>query len=798
MRMPWSGDKENKTPKKHQSVIDLLFLRAKMHWWLFALLFILVTLWAAFPMEESRRLVNPDDFKVGEKSQRDVFAQLDVAYYDEIATEKEKQKSLTNVPPVFNLDFQRLADAEEEFNWVRLARADYTQTDEEKIAAMKRRFIIGPSDNVGLILATASDEQLDVIEKAVIRVLSDILAEGVVAAGNGGSFVEQTLLKIDYIKPKWERIKERLEEQTGQATTDVQIAARIRVSLLDARSTPPVEKEIFVEELRVWSEATNAARDMAKEMPEPISTVVKEMAVDLMRPNLEYNAVLTRKRQEDLLSSFPPVGQTISRGDKIIGFGEVITEYTRGKLETISSEQKQAIMRAIPGAVLLAALLACVLVIYLKKYEPTIFSEPRKIVSLNIVILLVLVLEYFAIVFLPALKIERPGFLVPAALVPIVVAILTNVQLAIIVTCVTGALVAMLAGVELATSLQYFLVILAGGLVAAISAPRARHRRHLMITGVYVAVANVVTILGLGLLTNTSFANLGTNCLMGVVNGIIVSVLAPGLLPIFEYLSRTTTDMELLELADLNQPLLIDLKRKASGSYYHSLAVGQLAETAAEAIGANALLARVGSYYHDIGKVAKPQSFIENQQGENVHDTLNPSMSARVIASHVKEGTRLAKEHKLPQIVVDIVQQHHGNTLIGGQRFYQRAMEADRHNTVRPEDYRYPGPKPQTKEAAVVLLADSVESARHAMLNGSPTYSRLGNFVKEIVESKTMDFQLNECDLTLRDINLIADAFVKVLSGMYHTRIEYPKAAEVEPVGVKSIATEGQNGGEGR
>ena len=181
-----------------------------------------------------------------------------------------------------------------------------------------------------------------------------------------------------------------------------------------------------------------------------------------------------------------------------------------------------------------------------------------------------------------------------------------------------------------------------------------------------------------------------------------------------------------------------------------------------------------------------------------MHDTLNPSMSARVIASHVKEGIRLAKEHKLPQIVVDIVQQHHGNTLIGGQRFYQRAMEADKHNTVRPEDYRYPGPKPQTKEAAVVLLADSVESARHAMLNGSPTYSRLGNFVKEIVESKTMDFQLDECDLTLRDINLIGDAFVKVLSGMYHTRIEYPKAAEAEPVGAKSIATEGQNGGEGR
>ncbi len=215
-------------------------------------------------------------------------------------------------------------------------------------------------------------------------------------------------------------------------------------------------------------------------------------------------------------------------------------------------------------------------------------------------------------------------------------------------------------------------------------------------------------------------------------------------------------------------------------------------------MGANPLLTRVGSYYHDIGKMTKPEYFIENQKGENVHDTLNPSMSSRVISHHVKDGVRVAKEHKLPQVVQDIIQQHQGTTLIGGRRFYQKAVEADKHDTVKIEDYRYPGPKPQTKEAAIVLLADSVESARHVALHDNPTYSRLVSFVREIIEGKIVDSQLDECDLTLRDISLIADAFVKVLSGMYHTRIGYPKDVEAVQVHAEGNATEERNGGENR
>ncbi|MGB9596194.1 MAG: HD family phosphohydrolase, partial [Candidatus Poribacteria bacterium] len=374
-------------------------------------------------------------------------------------------------------------------------------------------------------------------------------------------------------------------------------------------------------------------------------------------------------------------------------------------------------------------------------------------------------------------------FLVPVTLVSVVIAIIADVPLAIITVSIMGVLLAISAGIGTTASFEYLTVYLVGGIASSISASYARRRRHLIIPGLYVSVTNVLTILGLGLLVNDPLAKLGTNCLVGGINGIIVALLTPGLLPIFEYISRTTTDMELLELSDLNQPLLTQLKEKASGSYYHSLDVAKLAETAAEAIKANPLLARVGAYYHDIGKMTKPEFFIENQKGENVHDKLNPSMSSRIISAHVKDGVRLAKDSGLPQVIQDIIQQHHGNTLIGGLRFYQKAMESDKHNTVRLKDYRYPGPRPQTKEAAIILMADSVESARHALLRDDPSYSRLINFVREIIEDKTMDSQLDECDLTLRDVSLISDAFVKVLSGMYHTRIEYPKETETLPVG---------------
>lgn len=860
MRMPWSGDKKNKEPKRRQSAVDLFFTRAKIHWLFLGAIFILAAFWIAFPMEKQRRRLNPDDFTLNEKSPQDVIAQLDISYYDEDATGAERRKAEIEVPPAFRLDFQRLENVQEEFSIVRQMRvgllsfdskyqidldtgnisAELQQefensrlllgqdvrvsveedgnrwlitsdgkevyivkkeedrlnvylTDEEKVNRMRRRFWIGPSDAVGLILATVQDEELDSMERKVIETLSDILVKGVIPTEDSykESFAEN-LSKINYIKPKWERIRKELEKELGYEPTNADISRRMSVTLVDARSESVAEKTVSVEELLYWHEATNAVKIEAAKLEGQLGAVVEEMCVELMRPNLEYDPVYTQKSRVKLLADLPKVSRIIPKGDKIVGIGDVVTEPIKKKLESMSRAQMRALLLAIPGALLLSALLLFVIIIYLKRFEPSVFSQPRKILALDIAILLVLVVGNLIIISGPELNIERPGFLIPATLAPIIIAMLVNVQLAIIITCVIGVLIAMLAGVNMIGALEYFLVIFAGGLAGVMSTSRARHRRHLITAGVYVSAANVIAILGLGLLENLSPINLGKNCLIGAANGAMVAVLIPGLLPIFEYLSRTTTDMELLELADLNQPLLTQLKGRTGGTYYHSLDIAKLAETAAEAVGASPLLARVGSYYHDIGKTAKPENFIENQKGENVHDNLNPRMSVRVIAQHVKDGVRLAKENKLPQVVIDMIEQHHGTTLIGGLHFYQKATEADKHNSVRLEDFRYPGPKPQTKEAAILFLADSVESARRVMLNGSPTYSRLVSFVREIAEGKIMDLQLDECDLTLRDIRSITEAFVRVLSGMYHTRIEYPKNEQTVKISGE------QNGSEDR
>jgi hypothetical protein len=256
----------------------------------------------------------------------------------------------------------------------------------------------------------------------------------------------------------------------------------------------------------------------------------------------------------------------------------------------------------------------------------------------------------------------------------------------------------------------------------------------------------------------------------------MVGVLASGLLPLLEYLFDVATDFKLLELANPNQPILKHLTLAAPGTYQHSIVVGTLAEAAAEAIGAHALLCRVGAYYHDIGKLKKPGYFVENQGGpRSPHEKLAPHLSALVVMSHVREGVELAEAHGLPRAVVDLIHQHHGTRLVTFF-FHKAQVAADPALGIVPEqEYRYLGPKPQTREAAILMLADAVEAAAHLLED--PTPARVQGLAHAIVNQVFADGQLDECDLTLRDLHAIAKSFVRVLTAMFHHRIEYPGAA---------------------
>jgi hypothetical protein len=264
-----------------------------------------------------------------------------------------------------------------------------------------------------------------------------------------------------------------------------------------------------------------------------------------------------------------------------------------------------------------------------------------------------------------------------------------------------------------------------------------------------------------------------------------VAVLATGILPLLEHPFERTTTFTLLDLSNLDNPLLRHMVLTVPGTYHHSIMVGTLAEAAAEAIGANGLLCRVGAYYHDIGKVRHPAYFIENQpDAADRHERLAPSLSRTIVMSHVKEGIELARAFGLPEALVDMIPQHHGTRLVSF--FFQRAKEtADPEiQAVKEEDYRYPGPRPQTREAAILMLADTVEAATRTL--SDPTPARIRGVIQKVINSIFVDGQLDECDLTLRDLHLIANSFVRILTGIFHQRVEYPDTGPQEPAKKRS------------
>ncbi|OGW75900.1 MAG: hypothetical protein A2Z72_07070 [Omnitrophica bacterium RBG_13_46_9] len=350
-----------------------------------------------------------------------------------------------------------------------------------------------------------------------------------------------------------------------------------------------------------------------------------------------------------------------------------------------------------------------------------------------------------------------------------ILVLLLNINIAFIASLALSLYIGFMAGSKI--SLVFILFI--GSAMGIYAVRGARRRSQIFFAGFIVSLTNFFSISGVGLLNNFGKEIIFREGLFGLINGIISSFIAIGLVSIFEYVFNLVTNITLLELSDLSHPLLKELTIKAPGTYHHSIQVGNLAEEACDAIGANSLLARVGAYYHDVGKIEKAAYFVENEMGTtSKHEKLTPSMSALVIISHTKDGVELGRKHKLNGAILDFISQHHGTGLI--YYFYQRALEkVASAEELKEEEFRYIGPKPQTKETAIVLLADAVEASSRML--SDPTPARIRGLVQKIINNKFIDGQLEECDLTLKDLNKISESFVRVLTGIFHTRLEYPE-----------------------
>ncbi len=386
----------------------------------------------------------------------------------------------------------------------------------------------------------------------------------------------------------------------------------------------------------------------------------------------------------------------------------------------------------------------------------------------------------YVIIFVSSYYVARNGWpvsYVPFCVIPMLAAIMFgSLELPFLLSAACGLTVASIYG----NNLNLGLMFLVSGSVSAMLVVGARKRSVVIRAGILTGLIQALLLL---FVYNFNFYY-PFRYLLAFINGVACGIIVIGVLPVFEYLFKTVTNISLLELADFNHPLLQRLIMEAPGTYHHSLVVGNLAEAACRPIGANALLARVGAYYHDIGKLDKSEYFIENQDIPlNKHDALSPSMSKMVIMNHVKEGVELANKYHLNPKLIEFIAQHHGNSLV--YYFYRRALEnLEEEQDVLEEGFRYPGPKPTSKETAVVLLADSVEAATRSLKDPGP--SKIEEVVHKVINNKFIDGQLDECDLTLRDLEKISAIFIRILSGIYHSRITYPESDNSENNNKKS------------
>jgi putative nucleotidyltransferase with HDIG domain len=525
---------------------------------------------------------------------------------------------------------------------------------------------------------------------------------------------------------------------------------------------------------------------MLDNMTQPTVEAVKEVASKLIVPNLTFNKTGTEVRKQQRAEAVKTVYFKVKKGEMIVREGEKIDGYHMAKLNALNVAQKESnLFTSFLGLIFFNSILLSIFLSYINRFKKSIGEDLQKLSLLALIIVasvgLIKAFYWISKVLMANLEFVEPTSLlygIPFAFCGMLIGVLFEVRIFIFPILI----VSILSGIMIHEDLNFILYALVGNVVAALTVQNCRRRTALLRGGIMVGAANIATALAIAMIHNELSIFRGIyDTIFAFFGGLLVSVLVSWVVPILESLFKLTTDIRLLELSDTNQRVLKDLLVHAPGTYQHALMVGNLSEEAAEAVGANPLLARVSAMYHDIGKIQKAEYFVENQINlANRHDKLAPSMSALILISHVKDGVELARKQKLPPAILSIIKQHHGTSLI--TFFYQKAKENEDPtiHEIKEADYRYPGPKPQSKEAAIVMITDAIEAASRVLNNPNP--SRIEMMVNKILERIYIDGQLDECDLTLKDLRKIKKSLLPILNSIYHHRIDYPsvKLAEDE------------------
>jgi len=585
------------------------------------------------------------------------------------------------------------------------------------------------------------------------------------------------------VEEKVAHAREQVKKQLGVETPPRSLAVLVRapeallgdvreVTARLVRETMSADlRDAIPEILKAHARITSAAEDALGRTR--YSTAAADLAKAVVRPNRILDYARTAAEKERAAAVVKPVYGYTRSGELVIAKGQLVTQEHIDKFTSLGLMQRRIDdLRTAASLSALVAFLVGLVIVYLARYQPIIYRSTRLLTMLSLVVVLsTLGLKVGAGMLgvkLSVLQLAYVGMMLTTT-AGMVLAVLLNPQVAVLIV----AMLSVASGLVMNNELRYAASTLLSGIVAVYAVANIRGRADLMRALGAIAVTNIAIVWVMGGLAGDTVSDMWWGSIWAIL---VIATPATmlfwlGTVPL-ERLFRVTTHISLLELADTNKPILRRLVVEAPGTYTHSMSVGHLAEAAAEAIGADALFARVASYYHDIGKIRRPQFFVENQQVENAHDRLNPTLSALVITSHIKDGLEVARESRLPPSIQQVILQHHGTSLV--QYFYNQASEQIEPSPVLEQQFRYDGPKPQSKEAAVVMLADSVEAASRSL--AKPTVPALESVVHKVIQDKLQDGQLDESELTFHDVGVIEETFVRSLTGTLHARIEYQEA----------------------
>ncbi len=605
-----------------------------------------------------------------------------------------------------------------------------------------------------------------------------------------------------------ENLKESEEETAEDQLPTSEPSTAEKITMLTGKLTPTVTKDlsnqVFTALVQASNDELSIAKDLtvtainnvmtkripADEVENAKKSLEEELKYTALNDNLRmaaielgryaviqnefYDPTATEELRQKAAESVEPV--KILQGQVIVEEGELIDQEIYRQLKLVGLLQNEKTYKPFIGLIMLIVIMLSAIYynFYLMKS-----SLPEKRQTYLLLFGLIFVLSIFLMKIISLLQFYNypwVGYLFPAALAGMLLKILIDEKLAILTSVILSLCGSILFNEGVSGTLNFSVgfYILFSSLAGILYLSNQNQRSRILQAGLFAAIVNLMTLLAVMFLPNGHFSGIeyGYYFIAALVSGLISAVLTIGLLPFFEASFGILSTMRLIELSNPNHPLLRKILMEAPGTYHHSVMVANLAESACEAIGANGLLARVGSYYHDIGKTKRPHFFIENQMNQdNPHDRLTPDKSASIIIAHAVDGANILRKYQMPKEIVDIAEQHHGTSLL--QFFYHKELQMNPHSKIKEEDFRYPGPKAQSKECAVIGIADSVEAAVRSIPN--PTPELIESLVKKIIADRIQDGQLNECDLTMKEIETVSYTLCETLKGIFHSRIEYPE-----------------------